>query len=266
MTTANNALLPVLERGWRRGFGNLFRSENSLRWGKNRWTLSALIWLVILNGFIFLVAYGEADGGRLTPAEIAAEGIAIFMTFGTIATAVGVVTGVQGVIIREKQLGTAAWVLSKPVSRSAFVLAKMLSHSLAYLILPLILTSLVFYAQSQILWGQMPALAPFLAGWLVMALHMLFYLSFTLMLGTLFNARAPVSAIGLGFLFGGQIFPNFLPQWVTLLFPWKLSELAAALPLEQPLPTVWPIPVIATAVWTIVFIAIALWRFGREEF
>ena len=266
MTTANNTMLPVLERGWRRGFGNLFHNENNLRWGRNRWILPALIWLAILNGFIFLVAYGEADSGRLTPAEIAAEGIAIFMTFGTIATAVGVVTGVQGAIIREKQLGTAAWVLSKPVSRSALVLAKMLSYSIAFLVLPLLLTSLVFYAQSQMLWGQLPALPAFLAGWLVMALHMLFYLSFTLMLGTLFNGRGPVSAIGLGFLFGGQIFPNFLPGWVTLIFPWKLSELAPALALGQPLPPGWPIPIIATIVWMTAFIVIALWRFEREEF
>jgi ABC-2 type transport system permease protein len=266
MTTANNTLQPVLERGWRRGFGNLFRTENNLRWGKNRWVLSALIWMAILNGFIFLVAYGEADGGRLTPAEIAAECLAIFMTFGTIATAVGVVTGVQGTIIREKQLGTAAWVLSKPVSRSAFILAKLLSHTLVYLTLPLLLPSLVFYAQSQMLWGQIPPPSQFLAGWLVMALHMLFYVSFTIMLGTLFSSRGPVSAIGLGFLFGGQIFPNFLPQWATMLFPWKLSELASALALGQPLPPGWIIPIIATLAWTIVFIVIALRRFEREEF
>ena len=266
MATGNSTLLPVTEKGWRRGFGNLFRSENSLRWGKNRWIMSALIWLVVLNGFILLVAYGEAESGKSTPAEIAAEGIAIFMTFGTIATAVGVVTGVQGAIIREKQLGTAAWVLSKPVSRSAFVLAKMLSYSLAYLTLPLILTSLVFYGQSQMLWGQTPEVTSFLAGWLVMALHMLFYVSFTLMLGTLFSSRGPVSAIGLGFLFGGQIFPNFLPPWATMIFPWKLSELAPALALGQTLPPGWLIPMIATAVWTVVFVGIALWRFGREEF
>jgi ABC-2 type transport system permease protein len=266
MTTANNTLQPVLEHGWRRGFGNLFRNENNLRWGKNRWILSALIWVAILNGFIFLVAYGEAEGGRLTPAEIAAEGLAVFMTFGTIATAVGVVTGVQGAIIREKQLGTAAWVLSKPVSRSGFILAKLLSHSLVYLTLPLILPSVVFYAQSQMLWGQIPPLSQFLAGWLVMALHMLFYVSFTIMLGALFSSRGPVSAIGLGFLFSGQIFPNFLPTWATLIFPWKLSELAPALALGQPLPPGWPIPIIATIAWTIVFIVIALWRFEREEF
>jgi ABC-2 type transport system permease protein len=266
MATANNTLQSVLERGWRRGFGNLFRNENNLRWGRNRWMLSALIWLVILNGFIFLVAYSEADSGRSTPAEIAAECIAIFMTFGTLATAVGVVTGAQGAIIREKQLGTAAWVLSKPVSRNAFVLAKLLSYALAYLILPLLLPSLVFYGQSQMLWGQTPSISAFFAGWLVMVLHMVFYLSFTLLLGSLFNARNAVAAIGLGFLFGGQIFPNFLPGWATLIFPWKLSELAPALALEQPLPTGWPTPVIATVVWTVVFIAIALWRFGREEF
>ena len=266
MTTANHMLQPVAESGWRRGLSNLFRNENNLRWGRNRWILSALIWLGILNGFVFLVAYGEATSGKSTPTEIAAECIAIFMTFGTLATAVGVVTGVQGAIIREKQLGTAAWVLSKPVSRNAFVLAKMSSHSLAYLLLPLMLPSLVFYAQSQMLWGQMPDMSPFLAGWAVMALHMLFYVSFTLMLGSLFNSRNAVSAIGLGFLFGGQIFPNFLPAWVTLIFPWKLSELAPALALGQPLPAGWPIPIVATTIWTVVFIRVALWRFGHEEF
>ena len=266
MTTTSNTLRPATERGWRRGFGNLFRNENNLRWGKNRWIRSALIWLVILNGFIFLAAYGEADSGRLTAEEMAAEGISIFMNFCAIAAAVGVITGVQGVIIREKQLGTAAWVLSKPVSRSAFVLAKMMSHALAYLILPLIVTSLVFYAQSQFLWNQVPALTPFLAGWLVIVVHTLFYLSFTLMLGTLFNSRGPVSAIGLGFLFGGQIFPNFLPEWATLIFPWKLAELASGLALEQQVPPIWPIPVIATAIWTIVFVVVSLWRFEREEF
>lgn len=266
MTTSTNALQTVLERGWRRGFGNLLRNENNLRWGSNRWILSALIWMAILNGFIFLVAYGEADSGQLTPVEIAAEAIAVFMRFGTIALAVGVVTGVQGAIIREKQLGTAAWVLSKPVSRSAFVLAKLLSHSLAFLLLSLILPSLAFYAQSQILWGQTPAFAPFISGLFVMVLHMLFYVSFTLMLGTLLNARGPVSAIGLGFLFGGQIFPNFLPGWVALIFPWTLSEIAAALAFGQPLPPGWFIPIIATAIWTVVFVVIALWRFEREEF
>lgn len=100
-----------------------------------------------------------------------------------------------------------------------------------------------------------------------MAVHMLFYVSFTLMMGTLFNARGPVSAIGLGFLFGGQIFTNFLPDWVTMIFPWPLGNLAPALALGQELPpSAWPIPVIATAIWTIVFIAIAVWRFSREEF
>jgi ABC-2 type transport system permease protein len=120
------------------------------------------------------------------------------MTFATIATAVGVVTGVQGAINREKQLGTAAWVLSKPVSRSAFELAKMLAYSIAFLVLLLLLTSLVIYAQSQMLWNQMPALPAFLAGWLVMALHMLF----TIILGTLYSSRGPVAAIGQPLPFG----------------------------------------------------------------
>ena len=42
-----------------------------------------------------------------------------------VASVIAVVAKTQGAIIGEKQLGTAAWVLSKPASRRAFVLAKL---------------------------------------------------------------------------------------------------------------------------------------------
>jgi hypothetical protein len=41
---------------------------------------------------------------------------------------------------------------------------------------------------------------------------------------------------------------------------------AVGLALVSALPTVWSIPVVATALWTRLFLGLALWRFGREEF
>ena len=128
MTTANSALSPVVERGWQRGFRNLFHNENYLRWGGRRWLPATLTWIAILNGFVLLVALANAQDGSMSPTAIALDCAQVFVSIGAIATAIGVVVGVQGSIVREKQLGTAAWVLSKPVSRHAFILAKLLSH------------------------------------------------------------------------------------------------------------------------------------------
>ena len=266
MTTANSALHPVVEPGWRRGFRNLLRNETDLRWGRGRWLTTSLLWVAILNGFVLLVALANAQDGSMSPAAIASDCAQVFVSIGALATAIGVVVGAQGSIVREKQLGTAAWVLSKPVSRRAFILAKLFAHALSFLSLSLILPTVVYYAQSLILWRQLPAALPFWSAWLLVALHLLFYLALTLMLGTFYNNRGPVSGIGLGFLFGGLILPNVLPEWTMLIFPWPFAELARALVAGKILPALWPIPVMATLVWTLLFLIIALWRFEREEF
>lgn len=259
MATITETLNPTTEQGWRVGFKNLFRNEMNLRWGGRRWISSVLIWVAILNGFVFLVALGDEPGARQ-------DAMDVFANIGIIATSIGIVISAQGSIIREKQLGTAAWVLSKPASREAFILAKWLAYAFSSVVLSLFIPLMVFVIQNQLLWNQIPPFIPLLEGWLVMVLQLQFYLALTLLLGTLFSTRGPVTGIGLGFLFGGLILINFLPDWVTLALPWVLKDVVAGLALGKPLPPVWPIPVVATAIWTVVFIGAALWRFSREEF
>lgn len=263
MATITETLTPRVEHGWRIGLKNLLWNEMNLRWGGRRWIRSALIWLAIINGFTLLVSF--ADEQRST-SKILSETIDVFAHVGLLATSIGAVISAQGAVIREKQLGTAAWVLSKPASRDAFILAKWFTYSFSSVVLSLAIPGIVFLVQSQILWNQMPALIPFLKGWLIMALQVQFYLALALLLGAIFNTRGPVTGITLGFLLGGLILPNFLPEGVTLIFPWLLMDVAAALALGNSLPAVWPIPVIATAIWTLIFITLALWRFKREEF
>jgi len=133
-------------------------------------------------------------------------------------------------------------------------------------VLSLLIPGVVFLIQSQLLWNQMPALIPFIEGWLVMVVQVQFYLALTLLLGTVFNTRGYVTGIALGFLFGGMILADFLPDWAVLIFPWPLKDVAAGLALSKDLPAGWPIPVIASLLWSLIFIGIALWRFKREEF
>ena len=259
------SLQAVDEHGWRRGFANLLRNENRLWWGTRKWLVHLLLWLLVLNGLILLI--GLTDGQEVgNPVPLYDTLIQVFFSFGAIATGIGAITTAQGAIVGEKQLGTAAWILSKPISRSAFVLAKLVAYAVAFLGLAVVLPSAVFYGQSQLLAGRAPELAPFLAGVGLLALHTLFYLALTLLLGTLFDTRGPISGVAIGLLFAGFLPPNLLPQAAMLALPWTLGRSAVGLAMGGELPAIWPIPVAATAAWAIVFVGVALWRFGREEF
>ena len=46
----------------------------------------------------------------------------------------GVIILAQDEIIQEKQSGTAAWIISKPAARSAFILTKLLSNLIGALV------------------------------------------------------------------------------------------------------------------------------------
>src|SRR5215217_4770161 len=158
LSAANSALQPVTEHGWRRGFANLLRNENRQWWGTRKGLIHLLLWLIVLNGLILLVGLPSSrESGD--PVPLYTTLIQVFFQVGALATAIGVVTTAQGAIVREKQLGTAAWILSKPVARSAFVLAKFVAYAVGFVGLAIVLPSTIFYGQSVILAGRAPDLA-----------------------------------------------------------------------------------------------------------
>ena len=263
--SAASALLPVQQRSYLRGFGNLLRKETWQWWGTRTWWVHALIWLGIINAFITLIALAENGGPEFQGMPIHQLASAIFFQISLTTIGIGAVVMAQGAIIGEKQLGTAAWVLSKPVSRTAFVLAKLVGHTVGFVVLAIALPALVFYGQSVLLWDHVPPLVPFLLADLLTLLNLLFFLALTLMLGTLFGTRGPVAALALGFLLAGQPIRSIVPG-LAQVTPWMLPDLASALVLGQPVGANAYLPIAGTALGAIVFVGVALWRFGREEF
>jgi ABC-2 type transport system permease protein len=246
-----------------RGLGNLLANETRAWWSTRRWLVHAAVWVVIINGFTGLLAWAETRDG-IARAEVYAEAIQTFCIVGGIAGALGVVATVQGAVVGEKQSGTAAWLMSKPASRNAFVLAKLLAHGGAFLVLALMVPALVLCLQSLVGGRRLPLLMPLVGGLAVLALHLGFYLTLTIMLGAVLDSRGPIVGIGVGLIIAGQSLPNLLPQLSTF-FPWRLPWAAGGLVRGEAVSLEAFIAIGVTAAWTVLFVAVALWRFAREE-
>ena len=256
-------LQPVTDKGWRRGFANLFSKELGQWWSTRQWWVQIIIWVFILNGITTIIMVEEAT---FTPVELLQEAVQVFLMMGAVATAIGIVTSTQSAIVGEKQLGTAAWIMSKPASRAAFIWAKLLAYALGFVVTSILVPALVFIITAgQLLTEPLPP-GLFLQGLSLLVLSQLFYLTLTLMLGTLFNSRGPITGIGMAIIIGGMILKGMLPFSVVAITPWLLGDIGSALVFNVPLPPHWGLPIVLTAVWVVVFTAVALWRFAREEF
>jgi ABC-2 type transport system permease protein len=276
---ANNVFQPVDEHGWRTGFANLFRKESRDWWGTRTWLVRTLMWGLILNGLLAMVLFATppeagqaaAQAGRVPEAKDV-TGLTLFFVIAGLALSIGTIILAQDEIIDEKKQGTAAWILSKPVSRTAFVLSKLLANALSILIVMVLIQGVLAFVQVSIARGSLLPIGSFLGALGLLFLNLMFYLTLVLMLGTLFTKRGGVLGIPLAILLGYQLLVGVAP-FTAEIMPWALtmplgqtagSSLALALALGQPLPSLTPI--IATAVWCVVFTAVAVWRFNRDEF
>jgi hypothetical protein len=105
--TVESPLVPVHTTGWRGGLANLVRKELGQWWGTRMWWIQTLIWVVLLNG---VATVAMLEGAGRPPQEVVAEAVQTFLLMGAIVIGIGVVLTIQGAVVGEKELGTAAWV------------------------------------------------------------------------------------------------------------------------------------------------------------
>jgi len=262
---ARKELIPVRERAWLGGFGNMFRKELGQWWGTKMGWIQLILWILFLNVITTFIMIDSASGA-MTIAEQMEEVVPTILQMQMFIVAIGLVITVQGAVVGEKQLGTAAWVMSKPASRSAFIVAKAVSYVIGYGVTAVIIPSIIFLLETRFLFLLPVSIPHFLMGLGVVALDLLFYLMLTLMLGTIFNSRGPITGIGVGILLVGLLLNGMFPLEIQAVTPWLLPDVGVGLALQQPLPDIWFVPVVASVIWILVFSVVALWRFGREEF
>jgi ABC-2 type transport system permease protein len=269
MSTESGVWQPQPTHGRWSGFINLLRKEFRMWWGTRRWLVQSLLWLFVLNGiaalFILVVPrMTRPDGPPALEGDPVVNGLSYFFSIGSVALGIAVVALMQNAVLGERKSGTAAWVLSKPVTREAFVLSKLLANAVNVLVLLVGLPGLVLHLEMMLAGGTGRPLWGLLAGIGGLALYLLFYLSLTLMLSVLSDSGGQVLGVSLGILFGGMLLSQLVSALGTV-GPWRLPYLALLLATGQAVPEWAPVPAAATAAWTAVFAAVSVVAFRRQE-
>jgi len=275
---SNTEFQVISQQGWLGGFSNMFAKENYRWWRTRQWLVQTIVWLVVVNGILAvglwsepnLPSYLDEASRQAILDAIPLTALDTFIQILGMATAIGAVILAQDAMLNEKNSGTAAWVMSKPASRGAFVLSKVFSYSFGILVTMIIIQGVAAYLQFWLATGQALPLLEF-AGAMGMAfLGLIFYFTLAIMLGSISNSRGLVIGIPILVNLGYQ-FLLMIGDWLGEIMPWNLvvplgdkPSLAMALIQGTPLPTITPL--IATALWSILFTVVALWRFSREEF
>jgi ABC-2 type transport system permease protein len=262
--SGNSAFEMVSERGWRRGFGNMLNGELTRWWKTRMWWVQSLIWVLIIGFLMSAILFTSSEPPP-------SQEVAVLATmFIGLFPGVGVVIIMQGAVVGEKKDGTAAWVFSKPLTRPAFILSKVIGNSLGVIGTMVVIPGIFAYALSALATGDWWNPLRFLAALSVVFLSDLFFLSLTLMLGTIFRSRGPVIGIGLGLLLMQQ---NLIGLWPALGFvlPWKLiipigEQMDAVAPSIITGSHFSPTLILVVALESLLFILIGMYRSSREKF
>ncbi len=242
------------------GLNNLLNSE-FLRWRTKDWYLMAGIWTAVINFGIFSITSSVETTIN--------EGVMMLGLFAAMFPVINVVILLQDEIISHRESGTIAWILSKPVSRSSYILSKLIGNFFGVCISMAVIPSIVAYIQFIVLKGVFLSPIQYLLGIMLISIYLLFYLTLTLMLGTIFKQRGGVIGIPLTLALG-YTFISSLPL-VSLIHPMGMF-----FPSQDGLPmfgslilgeSIGPIiPLIITIVMILVFTIVSLWKFKNEDF
>ncbi|MHA1908339.1 MAG: ABC transporter permease subunit [Candidatus Thorarchaeota archaeon] len=250
----------VEEHGWRMGLSNMVRKEFTAWFGSSAWWKQALIWSVVLSAIVV--------SGAVVAPEI---GLMMFVLMGSILMTIATIIASQEFILEEKRTGSVAWVLSKPLSRTSFIVAKLFPNAINLIVSLVFIPGAVVFSIIFLISGGTTSFTFFL-GLVPLALWVIFLQFFTICLGTFFEKEGEV--MGPPFFMMILLFQLGQMQYIGELSPfglWILAQIyiggasssmtftpSAALPIGT--------TIVATLVIIAILALVSIWRFKRVEF
>lgn len=246
------------------GFANQWRRESAAWWSTSRWWVLAIVWTAVTNGLLAIALWiipqidTAAGGGSGSVVESAAQ----FTGLAGLVASIAVVIAMQGTLIDERRLGLLEWMLSKPLSRGALLLAKTAAHALGVVVAIVIVPWLGVLAQLSLARGELWPPGNWAAAAALLALLAVFNVAVVLAVSTLTWSRSLVIALPLAGIFGSDLLVVFLPQAFEAL-PWSLGRLAGPVLAEGVLVSAGP--VVAAIAATLLLVGAAGWGLRRTE-
>ena len=172
---ARQGLLPARGSVWLAGFSNMLAKELGEWFRTRRWLWQLVIWLGILDGFLAFMLFVLPVLAPLWPGLPTREQVFMglpvevgavmhFFSIVLMTGTLGAIILAQDEVIQEKQSGTAAWILSKPVARPAFILTKQQSDLIGLLVFVVGVPGLIVVGGIYLKTHQLVPVLPFLVG------------------------------------------------------------------------------------------------------
>jgi ABC-2 type transport system permease protein len=263
----DNKFVLVKEKGWLTGFSNMLNKENARWWKTNTWLQQIVIWFLLLNVpllFILFISHPTENGVPFTVEQTSLFGAQVFFAISALYLPFGVSIMTHDAIIKERELGTMAWILSKPISRKSFVLSKIVANATAVLILMVFVQGIIDYGILSIYNGGFLNAVNFFGALCIIALLSLFFLGMMFALGSLTISRYFVLGAAATFIILGLAASYTMPDIATYL-TWKLSETTRDFAMNGSLTANEITQLAATGVWIVIFFLISIFGIERIE-
>lgn len=175
-----------------------------------------------------------------------------------------VIASTVDAVARERSLGIAAWIITKPVSRLSYLLAKSAAHALVAIASIIVVPSVVAFTLMIALFSDVPLLQVYGAA-VILCVEMVFLSFFTVSLGVPLKSVAPIAIVALAFWF----IPTFVPsieslRWTYRVLPSFLPVAAVGVAVDDPYEAFYLVPITALAVAAAFFVLSVVW-FERQE-
>jgi ABC-type transport system involved in multi-copper enzyme maturation permease subunit len=178
------------------GLGGLLRGEFT-RWLGRRGLVHLVVWTAGIQGLLYWDTVSSSDPFADW------RGFDLLIHLWWIATPLAAIGIAQNAIIEERHADTAPWVLSKPVSRPAFVISKIIGDAAGLVVIAVWLQAAIARVwlprvdPGVGLAIREPDLGRYLNVVGIMSLVMVLFVAMTVFLTTVLPWRGPVAAIGL---------------------------------------------------------------------
>lgn len=251
------------------GFGNLFRKEIS-EWRRGRRAAAVVLVTTLIMVLTASNAAIIAWLATVVPAEVAPDAGSVPLDpLANVAQAAAspmyvfaAIFATISLLIAERDKGTLAWTLSKPVTRTSVLAAKWASSTMLLWLLAVVIPITATSVLATILYGGVPSPTTVAALSVVLALPIPLVTAITLACGTAVRSQAAVAAIAIGAWYLVPTFAANIPGLASFL-PTDIDKWGIALVLGQPVDLTTPIS------WAIALVAM-LWighrRLSTMEF